>query len=97
MRGGPFSLRLYKYFIFHQTNAGPLFFHGEESVRGSLYYKTVTENVHSFRLLYPAVHSHCDPTDMCEHVANHLKFHSIKIGLQTLIPTAKLLAQFSYK
>lgn len=47
--------------------------------------------------IIPALHSHCDPTDMCKHVANHLKFHSIKIGLQTLIPTAKLLAQFSYK
>lgn len=82
--------------------ARSFFFMANRVCGGSLYYKTVTENVHSFRLcciytVIPAVHSHCDPTDMSEHVAHHLKFHSIKIGLQTLIPTAQSLAQFIYK
>lgn len=80
------------------------FFMAKRVCGGSLYYNTLTENgrvVQPFYLCWiyraiTAVHSHCDPIDMCEHVANHLKFHSIKFGLQTLIPTAQSLAQFSY-
>lgn len=72
------------------------FFMAKRVFGGSLYYSFRLCCIYIYRII-PALHSHCYPTDMCEHVANHLKFHSIKIGLQTLIPTAKLLAQFSYK
>lgn len=104
--GGLFSLRLYKYFIILESKpCRPVVFWWRRECAGVVYVRTISLRTdvlynHSISVVYsrliPAVHSHYDLIGMCEHVANHLKFHSIKIGLQTLIPTAQSLAQLSY-